>query len=530
MEEVSGVPCLEERRLVLIGNAGSGKSACGNTILGRRQFVSKLCARAVTKKCENGSADLVEDHDQMAKRRVTVVDMPGFGDTELSVDEIHTEIAKCLSLSAPGPHAFLLVMQIGRYTDHEEQAVINLTQIFGADAVKHHTVVLFTKGDELDIGFDEYLRDAPAALKGLIDKCGGRYHVLDNKNNGNVAQVTQLLEKVDSMVKESETGFYTNALFEKAEAAIRAEKKLMMKEEKEVATGCITETKPAKQRKLELEADNGQSVTEDEESQGSVEIVADVKQSARDEECQDSRSNKDSRNLRKKAALSPRVLRLLKTIVAAGVTGLAVGIAFGIAAPLVAAGSASLVGNAVALAAVKMTGISAAGAVGIGNAVGAVAAVASGKMALAVGAGLGGTVGSLIGVAAGLEAKSPKEAALKALEDVAHVGCVALGAAAVAGAAMGAGAALSAAVGAQGAASASVGTLPAETGPICSSSAGPAVQAPPNEAAKRPILDAVTTIGKVVAAGISVATIGVKVVKSKTKDSETTTYEVNWKK
>ncbi|XP_077439293.1 GTPase IMAP family member 4-like isoform X2 [Vanacampus margaritifer] len=293
MEEVSGVTEFQDLRLVLIGNTGVGKSASGNTILGRKQFLSKLCSNSVTLKCQYGCTDFVDDDDPKRMRSVTVIDMPGFGDTRLSREEIFTECAKCMSVCAPGPHAFLLVVPIGRYTDNKDQAVIHLAKIFGHDAVKHHTVVLFTRGDHLDdMEFEEYLKDSPPGLQDLIDKCGGRYQVFDNKNASNVAQVKELIMKVHKMVKQSKTGFYTNAMFEEAEAAIREE-----------------------QRRMEMES---------------------------------------SKKTREEASSSPNVLERLKTLFTASL-GVAIGAAFGIAAVASAPATAAvatvggLIGAAVGL-------------------------------------------------------------------------------------------------------------------------------------------------------------------------------------
>lgn len=159
------------------------------------------------------------------KRRVVVVDTPGFGDTHLSKKKVHAEIARCVPLSAPGPHAFLLVMEFGRYTENEVRAVDQLTQIFGEEAIRHHTLVLFTRGDELEgRAVEDFLSEtAPPGLQALIKRCGGRYHVFNNRDPRDSVQVKELISKVDKMAKQTATGFYTSKLYEGAVAAIKEE-------------------------------------------------------------------------------------------------------------------------------------------------------------------------------------------------------------------------------------------------------------------------------------------------------------------
>lgn len=128
-------------------------------------------------------------------RRVVVLDTPA-----------------CFSLTSDllGPDCvLLLVLNVSSsFSAGQAEALEKQVEAAGAWAWSR-TAVLFSHGDWLgstSLDLERRVESEGPALQRLLEQCGNRYHVLDNKHWGHGAQVEELVELVEQMLVEERRG------------------------------------------------------------------------------------------------------------------------------------------------------------------------------------------------------------------------------------------------------------------------------------------------------------------------------------
>ncbi|XP_057182812.1 interaptin-like isoform X1 [Triplophysa rosa] len=193
--ETSNPGCLDsgsELRLVLLGSAGCEKSSAGNIILNREK--NQTDTSAETQKSESRQ-------EEVDGKQVTVVETPDWFCPELSLEEARQDARRCIRLSAPGPHAFLLVIPVQKSAGVKREMMEEMEEILGERCWRNSLVLFTVTDEEQEKNIEDFVQSGNQEIQRLVEKCGNRFHCLNIHQSEDGSQVSELLEKIEKMVE-----------------------------------------------------------------------------------------------------------------------------------------------------------------------------------------------------------------------------------------------------------------------------------------------------------------------------------------
>ncbi|XP_062843487.1 interferon-induced very large GTPase 1-like [Trichomycterus rosablanca] len=193
---------LSELRIILLGKSHSETSSVGNFILGRAAFETEVPPHSVDEHIERARGWVDE-------RYITIINASHLYNPELT--QLTEKLKECVSLTAPGPHAFLHVLQPQSFTEKDLNQLKRLLNCFNVRTL-NYSILISTDWEAEE--------EKSASFNKFLDECDGRFHRFKHRDKHDKTSVCRLFEEIDILVKVNGS-YLTCEIFKDAEETLQ---------------------------------------------------------------------------------------------------------------------------------------------------------------------------------------------------------------------------------------------------------------------------------------------------------------------
>lgn len=229
---ISLVYTTEERRIVLIGKTGAGKSHTGNGILGKDDFKSKGSFVPVTRECGYRSAIR---NGLLYK----IFDTPGISSPDDMHKRMHenADIARCLYCTFPGFHAIVLVISGTERVSNEDLKMLKTLDDLLGESAFTYMIIVVSKVDNEEV-LNRMISESPD-MADLKFKCKNRVVLFGNQKGAIPVECVRNFDNIlTELIKENtrkENPYYTHKFYERAMRILEKDKADYIKNHPEVS-------------------------------------------------------------------------------------------------------------------------------------------------------------------------------------------------------------------------------------------------------------------------------------------------------
>ncbi len=136
---------------------------------------------------------------------------------------------KSLYLSDPGPHVFLLVINLETFREEQRNIVQKIQENFGEEAFLF-TMVLFIGREKVSKREFIQIIESEETQK-ILNYFEGRFHAMNSNDECDLNQIIKLLKGIDEMVKNNRGQDYSNEIYLKNQRKLKEQKERLKNDE-----------------------------------------------------------------------------------------------------------------------------------------------------------------------------------------------------------------------------------------------------------------------------------------------------------